>query len=97
VYQLQQTDVFSKWLTKLKDRKAVARILVRLEAVRLGKFGDAKSLGGKIFELRIHFGPGYRIYYARRSESLILLLVGGTKSRQSNDIERARKLLQEIE
>jgi len=97
VYQLQQTDVFSKWLSKLKDRKAVARILVRLEAVRLGNFGDAKSLGGKLFELRIHVGPGYRIYYARRSENLVLLLVGGTKPRQSSDIERARKLLQEIE
>lgn len=96
MYRVQQTDVFSKWLARLKDRRAVARILARLESVRLGNLGDAKSLGNRLYELRIHLGPGYRLYFTMRSETVVLLLMGGSKSRQEADIERARKLLQEI-
>ena len=95
-YQVQQTDVFSKWLAKLKDRRAVARILARLESVRLGNIRDAKSLGRRLYELRIHSGPGYRLYFTMRSDTIGLLLVGGSESRQESYVDRARKLLQEI-
>lgn len=63
MYQVQQTDVFSKWLSKLRDRKAIARILARIESLRQGNTGDSKSLGSGLHELRIHFGPGYRVYF----------------------------------
>jgi putative addiction module killer protein len=96
VYQVQQTDVFSKWLSKLKDRRALAKLLVRLESLRQGNFGDTKSLGSGLHELRIHFGPGYRVYFTRKSGVLILLLCGGDKSSQGKDIARARQLLNEL-
>ena len=96
MYQVTQTDVFSNWLSKLKDRRAVARILVRIEALRLGNVGDSKSLGSSLHELRLNYGPGYRIYYTRRSGVVVLLLCGGDKSSQSRDIVRARKVLNEL-
>jgi len=93
MYQIQQTDTFSKWLSRLKDRKATARILARIESVRQGNSGDSKSLGSGLHELRVHFGPGYRIYFTRKSGLVVLLLCGGDKSSQSKDIARARKIL----
>ena len=96
MYQITQTDVFSNWLSKLKDRRAVARVLVRIESLRLGNVGDSKSLGSGLHELRLNYGPGYRIYYTRRSGVVVLLLCGGNKSSQSRDILRARKVLNEI-
>ena len=96
MYQVQQTDNFAKWLSKLKDRKATARILVRLEALRQGNVGDSKSLGKGLHELRIHFGPGYRVYFTRKSGLLILLLIGGNKSSQGRDIASARKILADL-
>lgn len=96
VHQITQTDLFSKWLSKLKDRRAVARVLVKIEALRLGNAGDSKSLGAGLHELRIDYGPGYRIYYTRRSGFVVLLLYGGDKSSQGRDISRARKALSEL-
>lgn len=96
MYQVQQTDIFAKWLLKLKDRKAIAKILVRIESLRQGNTGDSKSLGSGLHELRIHFGPGYRIYYTRKSGLVVLLLCGGDKSSQSKDIARARSILSEL-
>ena len=96
MYQIQQTDIFAKWLSKLKDRKATAKILARLESLRQGNTGDSKSLGSGLHELRVHLGPGYRIYYTRKSGLLVLLLCGGNKSSQSKDITRARKILVEL-
>lgn len=96
VYQITQTDVFSKWLSKLKDRRAVAKVLVRIEALRLGHVGDSKSLGSGLHELRINYGPGYRIYYTRRSGVVVLLLCGGDKSTQSRDIAKAHNVLNEL-
>ncbi len=93
MYQVQQTDIFAKWLFKLKDQKAAAKILVRLESLRQGNTGDSKSLGTGLHELRIHFGPGYRIYYIRKAGLIILLLCGGDKASQSKDVVRARKAL----
>ena len=96
MYQVQQTDVFSKWLSKLRDRKAIARILVRIESLRQGNTGDSKSLGSGLHELRIHFGPGYRIYFTRKAGLVVLLLCGGDKSSQSKDIARARDILSDL-
>lgn len=96
MYQIQQTDIFSKWLSRLKDRKATARILARIESVRQGNSGDSKSLGSGLHELRVHFGPGYRIYFTRKSGLVVLLLCGGNKSSQSKDIARARKILSDL-
>ncbi|MGB5705438.1 MAG: type II toxin-antitoxin system RelE/ParE family toxin [Arenicellales bacterium] len=97
MYQLRQTSVFEKWLAGLRDNRAKARILVRLESLRLGNPGDSKSVGEGVTELRIHLGPGYRVYFARRRTVVIILLCGGNKSSQARDIRRAQKLLSEID
>jgi putative addiction module killer protein len=97
VYQLQRTDVFDKWLAGLRDAKGKARILARLESVRLGNLGDSKSLSGGLHELRVFAGPGYRVYFAPRGEIVIVLLCGGDKSSQQRDIARARRLLADLE
>ena len=81
---------FSEWLKDLRDRQARARILTRFNRVRLGNFGDCKSLGDGVFELRMTFGPGYRVYFGREGEQVILLLCGGDKSTQDQDIEKAK-------
>ena len=96
MYQVQQTDIFAKWLLKLQDRKAIAKILVRIESLRQGNTGDSKSLGSGLHELRMHYGPGYRIYYTRKSGLMVLLLCGGDKSSQSKDIAHARRILTEL-
>ena len=96
MYQVQQTDNFAKWLSKLKDRRAIAKILVRIESLRQGNTGDSKSLGSGLHELRIHFGPGFRVYYTPKSGLVILLLCGGDKSSQSRDIAHARRILAEL-
>jgi putative addiction module killer protein len=87
-----QTAHYARWFASLRDQRAKARILARLRRVSLGNIGDAKALGGGIGELRVDYGPGYRIYFARRGASLVLLLTGGDKSRQQADIEQARIL-----
>lgn len=96
MYQLRQTDVFSKWLKGLRDPRAKARILAKLESVRLGNLGDTKAVGDGVWELRIHAGPGYRVYYVQRDKFVLLFLCGGDKSRQSRDISRAKRLLREL-
>lgn len=80
---------FSIWFSKLRDSKARARILSRIDGAILGNFGDWKSVGGGVLEMRIDFGAGYRIYYTRRGMTVYLLLVGGDKSTQERDIKRA--------
>lgn len=97
MYQLQQTDTFVKWFAGLKDKKAKARVIARLDSARLGNLGDCKSVGGGIREMRIHVGAGYRLYFAQQQKVVLLLLCGGSKTNQSRDIERARRLLNELE
>jgi putative addiction module killer protein len=92
----QQTDEFNKWLRHLKDRRAQAVIFNRLDRASKGNFGDTKSTGGSVFEMRIDFGPGYRIYYARRGENIYLLLFGGDKATQATDIKRAKAILKSL-
>jgi putative addiction module killer protein len=97
VYEIQQTDRFETWFVGLRDPKAVARILARLNSLRLGNFGDCKSLGGGLGELRIHVGPGYRLYFTVQARVLVILICGGDKSTQKKDIGRARRILKEIQ
>lgn len=96
MYQVRQTDIFAKWLSRFKDRKATARLLARIESLRQGNTGDSKSLGSGLHELRMHTGPGYRVYYTRKSGLVILLLCGGDKSSQSKDIARARQIMNDL-
>ena len=96
MYHLRQTEIFAKWLGGLRDAKAKARILVRLESARLGNLGDTRTLGGGVREMRVHVGPGYRVYFAQR-HGAVLLLCGGAKSSQARDIERARRMLAELD
>jgi putative addiction module killer protein len=95
VFQIQTTDTFADWLRHLRDSKAKARILARLDSVTLGNLGDTKMVGEGVRELRVHVGPGYRIYFAQTGRIVILLLCGGDKSSQKRDIERAKRLLRE--
>ena len=80
----------------MKDTAAKARIAVRLRRMELGNFGDAKSVGAGVFELRFDFGPGYRVYYTERNDEIVVLLAGGDKSSQEQDIEKAKKLARTI-
>ena len=96
MYQIRQTEAFSTWLAALSDKQAKARILARLDSVRLGTLGDTKSLGGGIHEFRVHVGPGYRVYFSQHRRVVLILLCGGDKSTQSRDIARAKRLLKEL-
>jgi len=87
-----ESDTFRQWRSKLKDRVAVARITAQIKRLSNGYFGDSKYLRESIRELRIDHGPGYRVYFTLRGDSLILLLAGGDKTTQTADIDRAIKL-----
>lgn len=93
---LLQTDEFSDWLGGLKNYRALAVIYNRLDRATKGNFGDAKALGGGVSEMRVDVGPGYRIYFTRRGEVVYLLLIGGDKSTQARDIQRAKTLLKAL-
>lgn len=96
--EVLQTDEFAKWLKRLKNADARARILVRIQRLSLTKnFGDAKPVGDGVYEMRIDYGPGYRLYYTKRGNELVLLLIGGDKSTQQKDIAKAKKLNREYE
>lgn len=92
VYYITKTgrDVVDDWIAGLADERTEARIFARIERLSRGNFGDRKSLGGGLFELRVDTGPGYRIYYAMIGRTCVLLLCGGDKRKQSSDIQRAR-------
>lgn len=94
---IQQTEVFAEWLTHLRDLRAKARILARLDSAHLGNLGDARSVSGGVSEIRVDVGPGYRVYFTRRGQVMIILLCGGDKSSQGRDIERARRMAKQIE
>lgn len=93
---VRRTDHFDKWLAAVKDNAGRARIAVAVGKLAYG-LGDIASVGNGVSELRLHFGPGYRLYFVRREEELIILLCGGTKRRQSNDIVEAKRLADEIQ
>jgi putative addiction module killer protein len=96
MYEIGFTDIFDQWLDKLKDGVARAKITARIDRLRGGNFGDVKPVGEGISELRIHYGPGYRIYFTRRGKKIVLVLYGGSKKTQIKDIKLAKKLAQQI-
>jgi len=96
MYSVQQTYKFSQWLSRLKDMRARIAIVRRLERAQAGNLGDVKSVGESVFEMRIDMGPGYRLYCKIRENEIIILLVGGDKSTQQRDIEKAIEMAKEI-
>ena len=84
-------DPYAKWLASLADRQARARVLVRIGRMASGNFGDVKPVGNGVWEARVDWGPGYRIYYAQAGKRLILLLIGGDKRKQQSDIDQAHE------
>ncbi|WIY82372.1 type II toxin-antitoxin system RelE/ParE family toxin [Propionimicrobium sp. PCR01-08-3] len=93
--EVVKSTTFDRWLTRLRDRQGAGRILARIDRLSAGNRGDAKSVGAGIWELRIDYGPGYRVYYLQRGSRLILLLCGGDKSSQQRDIENAHRIARE--
>lgn len=97
MYFVHRTEEFIEWLDNLKDMQSFALITKRLHRIVNGNLGDYKSVGNKIFELRINCGPGYRLYFIKKKDEIILLLIGGDKSTQKRDIEKAKALAAEYE
>jgi len=91
-----KSDVFDAWLRKLADQKAKARILARIQSAVFGNFGDVAPIGEGVSEMRIHVGPGYRVYFVKTDRTIYILLAGGTKSSQAKDIKKAKELAKEF-
>lgn len=94
--EIRQTDVYSKWFDGLRDHAAQVRINVRIRRLSLGNPGDVKSVGKGVSELRIDFGPGYRVYFTKYGDALVILLAGGDKGTQERDIQKARELARNL-
>ncbi len=97
MYTIEETETFSKWLAKLRDLKGRIAVARRIERMREGHFGDAKALGAGVSELKIDTGPGYRVYYTIRGNEIIILLIGGDKSTQQRDVEKAKNMAKEFQ
>ena len=96
VIEVRRTDAYTRWFSRLRDRKARARINIRVRRLSLGNFGDVRPVGRGVSEIRIDYGPGYRVYFIQRGSCLVVLLAGGDKSSQRRDIARARELALEL-
>jgi len=96
VFEIRQTEVYARWFDSLRDRKARARIDVRIRRLSLGNPGDVRPVGEGVSELRIDYGSGYRVYLVQRGATLIILLTGGDKRTQDRDIEKALKMAREF-
>jgi putative addiction module killer protein len=94
--ELRKTAVFARWLDDLRDLRARARVQVRIERLAAGNPGDVKAVGRGVSELRIDYGPGYRVYFTRRGRAVIVLLAGGVKSTRAADIETAQGLADSV-
>ncbi|MGE0668994.1 MAG: type II toxin-antitoxin system RelE/ParE family toxin [Sphingomonadales bacterium] len=95
--ELRQTAIFADWFARIRDRSAKARIEARLDRLSLGNPGDVRPVGEGVSELRISYGPGYRVYYVQRGDVLVVLLCGGDKSTQDRDITQAKALARQWE
>lgn len=95
MYTVLRSAAFDRWLNRLRDQQAVNRIVARLLAAEEGHLGDVRPVGGGVSEMRIQYGPGYRVYFITRGAELIILLCGGDKDSQHRDIERARRMATE--
>jgi len=93
---IRETKIYSRWFAALRDRKARARIQTRIDRLQLGILGDVKPVGEGVSELRIDYGPGYRVYFVQRGQELVILLAGGDKSTQEKDIKIALDLARNI-
>jgi len=96
VIEISKTDFYAKWIDGLRDIRARARILVRVERLAAGNPGDVKPIGEGVSEMRVDYGPGYRVYFTRKNRKLIILLAGGNKKSQSKDIQKAKALAREL-
>jgi len=95
-YEVLETETFIKWLTSLKDKITRVRIGKRIARIKYGNFGDTKVLDNGVSEIRLKFGAGYRVYYTQKEKVIIILLCGGDKSTQKQDIERAKQMAMEV-
>jgi len=93
--QIVQSDVFTAWLDNVKDERAAARIVTRIRRMEIGNAGDVRSVGEGVSEIRIDYGPGYRVYFTRRARALVILLCGGDKKSQRKDIAIAKRMAKE--
>lgn len=96
MFEVRKTDVYAIWIDRLRDLQGRARILVRVERLAAGNPGDVKPVGDGVSELRIDFGPGYRVYFTQRGLEIVILLAGGDKSSQSTDIQTALRLAKSL-
>ena len=96
MYSIHTTAVFDTWFAGLKDRQAARRIQARIDRVEDGNLGDCGPIGGGVSEMRIHYGPGYRVYFVQRGLEVVILLAGGSKSTQSRDIDKALEIARRI-
>jgi putative addiction module killer protein len=94
--EVRQTRKFASWLDSLKDTRAKARIVARIARLRAGNFGDVKRIGNTVSELRVDYGPGYRLYFTVKDRTLVILLCGGDKRAQSADIAAAERMVEEL-
>ena len=97
IIEIRKTAVFAKWIDKLNDIRARARVQARIERLAMGNPGDVKPLGEGVSELRIDYGPGYRVYFKKKGLKIIVLLAGGDKRTQSRDIKAALRLARDLE
>ncbi len=95
--EVRKTEVFSSWFNSLRDKRAKARIQARIDRVEVGHFGDVTPVGEGVSELRIFYGPGYRVYFVKQGLAVVILLSGGDKSTQNTDIVQAKELAKQIE
>lgn len=96
MFQIQRTHEFDVWIASLRDKVGQKQVLVRLTRLSFGHWGDCKPVGGDVTELRVHSGPGYRIYCWQDGETVVVALGGGDKSTQDHDIRRARSMVREL-
>ncbi|MGA2043516.1 MAG: type II toxin-antitoxin system RelE/ParE family toxin [Roseiarcus sp.] len=94
--EVRETGVFVTWLSGLRDRRAIARINIRIRRLEMGSPGDAKSVGDGVDEMRVDYGPGYRVYYIHVGKAVVILLCGGDKSTQDHDIKTAKSIANQL-
>jgi len=95
--EVRKTEIFTKWFDSLRDRKARARIQARIDRVEMGNFGDVAPVGDGVSELRLFYGPGYRVYFVQKGSVVVILLSGGDKSSQNADIVKAKEIAKKLE